>query len=91
MSNREEQMTTFDLTPNQIKWKAHYDKLCQRGQDRASTRKEACSILEEVERHHIIPECWFKDRKRKGPIGWLEGDPDAPENIVFLSWHSLND
>lgn len=37
------------------------------------------------EKHHIIPECFFINRKRKGPIGWLEGDPDERENLVLLT------
>ena len=35
--------------------------------------------------HHIIPECFYIHRKRKGPAGWLEGDPDHPSNKVALS------
>lgn len=38
-----------------------------------------------TENHHIIPECFYINRKRKGPKGWLEGDPDDPMNIVKLS------
>ena len=35
--------------------------------------------------HHIIPECFFVKRKRKGPAGWLEGNPDSLENLVALT------
>ena len=35
-------------------------------------------------RHHIIPESFFKNRTRKGPPGWVEGDPDNTDNIVYL-------
>lgn len=38
-----------------------------------------------TEKHHIIPESFFKNRKRKGPPGWIEGDPDAISNIVSLT------
>jgi hypothetical protein len=37
------------------------------------------------ERHHIIPEHFFIDRKRKGPPGWLEGNPEDKSNIVYLT------
>ncbi len=37
------------------------------------------------EKHHIIPECFYKIRKRKGPAGWIDGNANAKENIVFLS------
>lgn len=39
----------------------------------------------DAERHHIIPESFFKNRSRSGPAGWLDGDPDSLTNIVFLS------
>lgn len=38
-----------------------------------------------VERHHIVPECFFKSRKRKGRQGWINGDPDSPDNLVSLT------
>ena len=37
------------------------------------------------ERHHIIPECFFMSRKRKGKIGWIAGDPGDDSNIVVLT------
>jgi len=37
------------------------------------------------ENHHIIPECFFINRKRKGPKGWIEGNPNARENLVLLT------
>ena len=36
-------------------------------------------------RHHIIPESFFINRIRKGPPGWIEGNPDDLDNIVYLS------
>ena len=43
-------------------------------------------VLDEyTEKHHIIPESFYKQRSRKGPAGWLEGNPEAPENIVRLT------
>jgi len=38
---------------------------------------------EYTEKHHIIPECFYKKR-RKGLPGWLEGDPNTSDNIVKL-------
>ena len=37
------------------------------------------------ERHHIIPESFFKNRKRAGPVGWLPGNPNNISNLVFLT------
>lgn len=37
------------------------------------------------EKHHIIPDFMFKNRKRPGPRGHLEGNPDNPNNLVFLT------
>lgn len=38
------------------------------------------------ERHHIVPDFLFKNRKRTGPKGHLDGDPDSSENIVLLKF-----
>jgi hypothetical protein len=38
-----------------------------------------------TEQHHIIPECFFKNRVRKGPAGWVDGNPNDPSNITFLT------
>lgn len=38
-----------------------------------------------TERHHIIPECLFIKRTRKGPVGWLAGNPNTKDNIVYLT------
>lgn len=38
-----------------------------------------------TEKHHIIPECLFIKRSRKGPIGWLKGEPNSKDNFVFLT------
>lgn len=56
-----------------------YYKLIQRGLDRI------CGPTEPKEKHHIIPESFFINRNRSGPKGWLEGDPEDPKNIVFLT------
>lgn len=38
------------------------------------------------ERHHIVPDFLFKNRKRTGPKGHLDGDPDSQENIILLTF-----
>ena len=37
------------------------------------------------EKHHIIPDFMFLNRKRKGPKGHLPGNPNDPNNIVLLT------
>ena len=38
------------------------------------------------EEHHIIPDCFYINNRSKGKRpGWLEGNPDAPENLVLLT------
>jgi len=53
----------------------------QQGKSKNTLRKE----IGYIEKHHIIPEFFFKDRKRKGPAGWLDGNPDNKDNLVFLT------
>lgn len=38
------------------------------------------------EKHHVVPEFLFKNRKRKGPKGHLDGNPNSKENIVLLTF-----
>ena len=52
---------------------------------RVSTRKEAKKVLQSYEQHHIIPESFFTNRTRKGTPGWLPGNPNEKENLVFLT------
>jgi len=37
------------------------------------------------ERHHILPDFMFANRKRKGPKGHLSGNPNDQNNIVLLT------
>ena len=53
-----------------------YDALIERARNRVTT--------EYTERHHIIPDFMFVNRKRKGPRGHIQGNPDDPSNIVRL-------
>lgn len=41
---------------------------------------------EYYESHHIVPDFMFKNRKRKGPRGHLDGDPNSPDNVVKLTF-----
>ena len=68
---------------NDIYLNNKYTKLYYKIIDRASTRILDPSVYSE--KHHVIPECFFINRKRKGPLGWLQGDPDDPKNIVSLT------
>jgi len=38
------------------------------------------------ESHHIVPEFMFKNRKRTGPAGHLDGNPEAADNKVLLTF-----
>lgn len=38
------------------------------------------------EKHHIIPDFLFKNRKRNGPKGHLDGDPNGSENLILLTF-----
>lgn len=40
---------------------------------------------EYTESHHIVPECFFINRSRKGIAGWVIGNPDDPTNLVRLT------
>ena len=37
------------------------------------------------EEHHITPASFYINHNRKGPKGWLEGNPDDPSNLVNLT------
>jgi hypothetical protein len=37
------------------------------------------------EKHHIIPDFMFRERKRKGPKGHLPGNPNDPDNLILLT------
>ncbi len=47
---------------------------------------QARNVHMKGEKHHIIPESFYLNRKRKGSSGWLEGDPDEPSNVVTLTY-----
>jgi len=45
------------------------------------------SQSEYYENHHIIPESFFSNRTRKGPPGWMDGNPESSTNKVKLTGH----
>jgi hypothetical protein len=38
------------------------------------------------ERHHIVPDFLYKNRKRTGPKGHLDGNPNGAENLILLTF-----
>ena len=64
------------------KW---YDRIIVAAQIRAQDKKSAKALLGYVEKHHIIPESFFINRVRKGPAGWLDGNPNNLTNLVYLT------
>ena len=69
-----------------MNYKKIHDEIIARGQSRAITRKAANNLLGGYcEEHHVIPKCFFKDDSKDDSIGWLEGDPNDKNNLVFLS------
>lgn len=65
-----------------MNYKKIYKSIIQRAKQAHRTKASD----EYYESHHIIPNFMFKDRKdRKGPAGHLDGDCDAPANLVLLT------
>lgn len=56
----------------------------QRIYDCLITRAKNRTPIGYTEKHHITPDFMFINRKRKGPKGHLEGNPDSADNIVRL-------
>jgi hypothetical protein len=65
----------------QNKYSKYYYNIIERAQSR--------TLGPEVytEEHHIIPDCFFINRTRKGQKGWLIGNPESPDNKVLLTGH----
>jgi len=38
------------------------------------------------EQHHIVPDFLYKNRKRTGPKGHLDGNPNGTENLILLTF-----
>jgi hypothetical protein len=64
-----------------------YYSIISGAKSRAQTRKAAQELFPEtvIERHHIIPRCFFMKKENKNNPGWLDGNPDGRNNLVFLT------
>jgi hypothetical protein len=53
-----------------------------------SARKENRMKNQEIyyEQHHIVPDFLYKNRKRTGPKGHLDGDPNDSKNLILLTF-----
>jgi hypothetical protein len=67
------------------KYSQEYYTLVTKAKSRATTKKEASSLLGYNEKHHVVPESFYENRKRKGPKGWILGDPNFYENLIFVT------
>lgn len=54
--------------------------------DRALSENRSRKSTAYYEDHHIIPEHFFINRSKSGKPGWLDGDPEAPDNHVLLTF-----
>jgi hypothetical protein len=63
-----------------------YDALIQRAEyENRKKYKRTDSRYTYYESHHIIPDCFYINRIRRGPIGWLIGNPNDKDNRVLLT------
>jgi len=62
-----------------MNYQSIYNSLISRARSRTLAEGEYS------EKHHVLPDFFFIDRKRKGPKGHLPGDPDAASNVVTLT------
>ena len=63
-----------------------YKKLYTRLIDAAKTEHRLKNNGVYYEQHHIVPDFLFKNRKRTGPIGHLDGSPNSRENLILLTF-----
>lgn len=61
-----------------MNYKRIYDNLMNKAKERGKVDGEY------MERHHIIPDFMFYNRKRKGPRGHLSGNANDVDNLVYL-------
>lgn len=68
------------------KYQEEYDQLIAfaKGQPRVKLKRNDPGYVY-YENHHIVPECFYKNRLRKGSSGWLDGDSEDPDNKVLLT------
>lgn len=64
-----------------------YNELISKAKNRQGilTKKEIFLLMGQSEIHHVVPECFYMLRKRKGPAGWLPGDCNHKSNLVHLT------
>ena len=65
-----------NINKHMNKYKKWYDNICKRGQ----TQRDVWT-----ENHHIVPDSFYINRTRKGPNGWLHGNPEDPKNKTQLT------
>lgn len=63
-------------------YKSLYKQLIDKA--RADNRKKNEGTY--YEKHHIVPDFLYKNRKRRGPTGHLDGNPNSKDNIVLLTF-----
>lgn len=67
-------------------YQKEYDILISTAKNQSRNKLDNCDPnYIYYEEHHIIPECFFKNRKRKGPPGSLDGNPDERDNLILLT------
>jgi hypothetical protein len=64
-----------------MNYKKIYKNIIQKAKKENRTKNSG----QYFEEHHIIPECLFKTRKRKGISGFIEGNPEEKNNKVLLT------
>jgi hypothetical protein len=67
------------------KYSRWYFSITNNAKTRPASKKKVKELFGDVEKHHIIPDSFFINRKRKGPTGWLEGNPEESDNKVWLT------
>jgi len=69
-----------------MNYQKHYDLLMAKARlENRKKHKKSDYDFVYYERHHIIPDSFFIESKRKGNKGWLDGNPNSKENIVLLT------
>ena len=63
-----------------------YKQLYKKIIDNAKLEKRNKNSGTYYELHHVVPEFLFKNRKRKGPAGHLDGNCNAVDNLVLLTF-----
>jgi hypothetical protein len=63
----------------------NYLKVYKNIMEKAKSENRQKGGTKYYEKHHIIPDFMFKDRKRKGPKGHLSGNPNDEKNMVLLT------